>query len=427
MVNKKAIELAVRMGLACNGTIQEKSFFARKNYFYPDLPKGYQISQHTIPIVIGGTIHVEAENSISNIRLNRIHLEEDAGKSLHDQHEKYSAIDLNRAGTPLIEIVTEPDIRSADQAAAFLTGIRQLVRYIGVCDGNMEQGSLRCDANISARKKGDQKLGTKVEIKNLNSIKNLKKAIEFESERLISLLEKGESIIQQTRSFDANTGTTDAMRTKENADDYRYFDDPDLSPIVLTEQFISSVKTEMPLLPKERYQLFKTKYSLSDYDALQLTGDADTANYYESVCSHSTSYKSIANWLLGPVRAWLNENEDSLFPIEALQLSNLILLVDSGKVSFSAGSTKLFPALISNPSANPEKLAEEMQLIQESDSASLEPIIDAVLLALADKVAEYKKGKKGLLSLFVGEVMKRSKGKADPKKTNDIILEKLKS
>lgn len=427
MVNKKAIELAVRMGLACNGTIQEKSFFARKNYFYPDLPKGYQISQHTIPIVVGGLIEVEVADTISTVRLNRIHLEEDAGKSLHDEHNDFSAIDLNRAGTPLIEIVTEPDIRSADEAAAFLTGIRQLVRYIGVCDGNMEQGSLRCDANISARKKGDKKLGTKVEIKNLNSIKHLKKAIEFESERLISLLEKGEPVIQQTRSFDANTGTTDAMRTKENADDYRYFDDPDLSPVILTEQFIGAIKSEMPLLPKERYQLLKTKYALSEYDALQLTADADTANYFEAICSHTKSFKSVANWLLGPVRAWQNENEFSIFPLEAAQLSKLITLVDTGKVSFSAGSTKLFSALLNTPSADPEKLAEEMQLIQESDLASLEPIIDAVLLTLADKVAEYKKGKKGLLSLFVGEVMKRSKGKADPKKTNDIILEKLKS
>ena len=427
MLNKKAIELAVRMGLACNGTIQEKSFFARKNYFYPDLPKGYQISQHTIPIVVGGFIEVEVADTISTVRLNRIHLEEDAGKSLHDEHNEFSAIDLNRAGTPLIEIVTEPDIRSADEAAAFLTGIRQLVRYIGVCDGNMEQGSLRCDANISARKKGDKKLGTKVEIKNLNSIKHLKKAIEFESERLISLLEKGESVIQQTRSFDANTGTTEAMRTKENADDYRYFDDPDLSPVILTEQFIGAIKSEMPLLPKERYQLLKTKYALSEYDALQLTADADTANYFEAICSHTKSFKSVANWLLGPVRAWQNENEFSIFPLEAAQLSKLITLVDTGKVSFSAGSTKLFSALLNTPSADPEKLAEEMQLIQESDLASLEPIIDAVLLTLADKVAEYKKGKKGLLSLFVGEVMKRSKGKADPKKTNDIILEKLKS
>lgn len=365
MVNKKAIELAVRMGLACNGAIQEKSFFARKNYFYPDLPKGYQISQHTIPIVVGGIIEVEVADSISTIRLNRIHLEEDAGKSLHDQHNDFSAIDLNRAGTPLIEIVTEPDIRSADEAAAFLTGIRQLVRYIGVCDGNMEQGSLRCDANISARKKGQTKLGTKVEIKNLNSIKHLKKAIEFESERLISLLEKGEQVVQQTRSFDASTGTTDAMRTKENADDYRYFDDPDLSPIILSSEFIGAIKNEMPLLPKERYQLFKIKYALSDYDAAQLTTDADTANFYEAICTYTNSFKSVANWLLGPIRAWLNENEKefSSFPIDAVNLSKLIALVDAGKVSFSAGSTKLFSALLLSPLANPEKLAEDLQLI----------------------------------------------------------------
>ena len=428
MINQKAVELATRMGIACNGTIQQESYFARKNYFYPDLPKGYQTSQHTAPIISGGYIDVSVEGNISRIRLNRIHLEEDAGKSLHDQHEAFTSIDLNRAGTPLIEIVTEPDLRSADEAAAFLTTIRQLVRYLGVCDGNMEEGSLRCDANISVRKKGDPVLGTKVEVKNLNSIKYLKKAIEFESARLINQLEKGEKILQQTRSFDANNSTTFAMRDKEDADDYRYFADPDLPPIKISEKFIQEVKASMPLLPSARKVIFQNKYGLSEYDAQLLSDDASVADYFEDAVKTGVGPKSVANWLMGPVKATMNEKtvEIDELNIDAVQLGKLVKLVEQGVISFSVASTKLWAALLNSPNADPFTLASELELLQNSDADSLTPIIVQVLADMEAKVQEYKKGKKGLLSLFVGEVMKRSKGKADPKLTNEILLDKLK-
>jgi aspartyl-tRNA(Asn)/glutamyl-tRNA(Gln) amidotransferase subunit B len=428
MINQKAVELATRMGIACNGTIQQESYFARKNYFYPDLPKGYQTSQHTAPIISGGYIDVSVEGNISRIRLNRIHLEEDAGKSLHDQHEAFTSIDLNRAGTPLIEIVTEPDLRSADEAAAFLTTIRQLVRYLGVCDGNMEEGSLRCDANISVRKKGDPVLGTKVEVKNLNSIKYLKKAIEFESARLINQLEKGEKILQQTRSFDANNSTTFAMRDKEDADDYRYFADPDLPPIKISEKFIQEVKASMPLLPSARKVIFQNKYGLSEYDAQLLSDDASVADYFEDAVKTGVGPKSVANWLMGPVKATMNEKSVEIdeLNIDAVQLGKLVNLVEQGVISFSVASTKLWAALLNSPNADPFTLASELELLQNSDADSLTPIIVQVLADMEAKVQEYKKGKKGLLSLFVGEVMKRSKGKADPKLTNEILLDKLK-
>ena len=265
-MNKKAIEYAIKMGLACHCTIEMQNYFARKNYFYPDLPKGYQVSQHTTPICAGGYVKIKTTGGEKNIRLNRIHMEEDAGKSLHDVDDEYTCIDYNRAGTPLIEIVTEPDLRSAEEAFAYVTEIRKLVRYLEICDGNMEEGSLRCDANISVRKKGDTKLGTKVEVKNLNSIRNVKRAIEVEAKRLVDILESGGTITQQTRSFDANNGTTFAIRDKEDADDYRYFAEPDLTPFHLEEEFIEKIRRSIPALPEERIEKYTTKLKLSDYD-----------------------------------------------------------------------------------------------------------------------------------------------------------------
>src|ERR1044071_8865128 len=264
-MNKKAIEFAVKMGIACNCEIVKENFFARKNYFYPDLPKGYQVSQHTTPICKGGYIKIKTAEGEKRIRLNRIHMEEDAGKSLHDIDDNNTCIDYNRAGTPLIEIVSEPDLRSAEEAFAYLTEIRKLVRYLEVCDGNMEEGSMRCDANISVRKKGDTELGTKVEVKNLNSIRNVKRAIEFESERLVNLLEAGERVIQQTRSFDANNGTTFALRSKEEANDYRYFPDPDLVPFEVTEEAVENIRAQLPALPEQRIAIYTSKYALPEY------------------------------------------------------------------------------------------------------------------------------------------------------------------
>ena len=428
-MNKQAVEFAVKMGLACQCEIEKHNYFARKNYFYPDLPKGYQISQHTTPVCKGGHIHIKTAAGEKTIRLNRIHLEEDAGKSLHDVDPDNTCIDYNRAGTPLIEIVTEPDIRSADEAFAYITEIRKLVRYLGICDGNMEEGSLRCDANISVRRKGETKLGTKVEVKNLNSIRNVKRAIEFESGRLIGLVDKGETVIQQTRSFDANNGTTFSIRDKEDADDYRYFADPDLTPFLLEDAFIETIRNSIPALQQERIRKYTTQFQLSDYDAQVLTEEREFSDYFEKTIQHTVNHKAAANWLLGPVKSWLNENNKEIhdFPIDPAQMARLIKLVDDNQVSFSVASTKLFSHLIKHPSGDPAGIAAEHNLIQQSDSQIIEPVIDKVLEKYADKVAEYKKGKKGLLALFVGEVMKQSKGQADPKVTNELLLKKLKS
>ena len=427
-MNKKAIEFAVKMGLACNCEIEQYNYFARKNYFYPDLPKGYQVSQHTTPICKGGFVTVTTSAGEKNIRLNRIHMEEDAGKSIHDADDAYTNVDYNRAGTALIEIVTEPDISSSEEAFAYLTEIRKLVRYLGICDGNMEEGSLRCDANISVRKKGETKLGTKVEVKNLNSIRNVKRAIDHEAERLINLLEKGETIIQQTRSFDANNGTTFATREKEDADDYRYFPEPDLAPFDLPDAFIQEIKNSLPVLQKQRISNYTSNYQLPLYDATVLTEDKLLSDYFEKVIAHTQSYKAVANWILGPVKSWLNENNKEIeeFTLQPQQIAALVKLVEEGKVSFTVASTRLFTALLKEPVKEPAAIAAEQNLLQQSDVSSLEPLIDAVLSKFEDKVAEYKKGKKGLLSLFVGEVMKQSKGKADPKITNELLLEKLK-
>jgi aspartyl-tRNA(Asn)/glutamyl-tRNA(Gln) amidotransferase subunit B len=449
-MNKKAIEFAVKMGLACHCEIEKNNYFARKNYFYPDLPKGYQISQHTTPICKGGFIKIKTTAGEKKIRVNRVHLEEDAGKSLHparpesgDADADNSCIDYNRAGTPLIEIVSEPDIRSAEEAFAYITEIRKLVRYLEICDGNMEEGSLRCDANVSVRKKGETKLGTKVEVKNLNSIRNVKRAIEFEAKRLIDLLEKGESVTQQTRSFDANNGTTFAIRDKEEADDYRYFADPDLTPFYLQDDFIETIRHSIPPLQKERIKKYTEQFQLSEYDAQVLTEEKDIADYFEKVTStlallHGVEKreergqrlrKAAANWLLGPVKSWLNETNKEIrdFPLAPVQIVRLIQLVDSGKVNFSIASTRLFSFLLNDPEKDPEQIATGQHLIQQSDTSVLEPVIDNVLEKYADKVTEYKKGKKGLLSLFVGEVMKQSKGQADPKITNEMLLKKLRS
>ncbi len=427
-MNQKAIGHAIKMGLACHCEIEQKNYFARKNYFYPDLPKGYQISQHTTPICKNGFVKIKTPHGEKSIRLNRIHMEEDAGKSLHDADDKNTAVDYNRAGTPLIEIVSEPDIRSSDEAFTYVSELRKLVRYLDVCDGNMEEGSMRCDANISVRKKGDEKLGTKVEVKNLNSIRNVKRAIDFEAGRLIKKLENGETIKQQTRSFDANNGTTFAIRDKEDAEDYRYFPDPDLTPFDLKDEFIAEIQASIPALPAERVQKYISEYQLPEYDAQVLTEEKETSDYFEQVVRHTKNYKAAANWMLGPVKNWLNENGKSIsgFVLQPQQVASLVNCVDDGRLSFSAASTKLFQLLIQNPAEDVVALAEKNNLIQQSDATALEPVIDEVLEKFVAKVSEYKKGKKGLLALFVGEVMKRTKGKADPKKTNEILLEKLK-
>ena len=426
-LNKEAVALAIRMGLACHCEIEQKNYFARKNYFYPDLPKGYQISQHTTPICKGGHVTIKTAEGERNVQLNRIHLEEDAGKSLHDVDENNTALDYNRAGTPLIEIVSEPDMHSAEEAWLFVTELRKLVRYLNVCDGNMEEGSMRCDANVSIRLKGEKKLGTKVEVKNLNSIRNVKKAIEYEVQRMIALAEKDEAIRQQTRSFDAGNDTTFALRSKEEANDYRYFPDPDLPPFIVSATQLDAIKKSMPALPAALKEKYKKDLLLSDYDAGIICDDKETIAYFETLIQHTSHYKAAANWLLGPVKSYLNEQASNIdrFVIEPKTLAAVIELVETGKLNFSAASSKLLPALIETKSADPLQLATTLNLLQDSDGASIASWVDEVLTSMPDKVAEYKKGKKGLMGLFMGEVKKISKGKADPKIATQLLAEKL--
>ena len=424
--NKKAVEYAVKLGLACNCAIEKYNYFARKNYFYPDLPKGYQISQHTTPICVGGYVTIQSAEGEKQIILNRIHMEEDAGKSIHDADDFYTCIDLNRAGTPLVEIVTEPCIHSSEDAYLYITELRKLVQWLGVCDGNMEEGSLRCDANVSVRLKGETSLGTKVEVKNLNSIRNVKKAIDFEAERIIGLLEKGEKVIQQTRSFNADNDTTFSMRDKEDANDYRYFADPDLAPFNLTDEYINNIKTALPALPAELKLKYTRELGLSEYDATNICEDKSSADYFNSVAAINNHYKAIANWMLGPIKQYLNEHQLSYneFTLSATTFSELINLVQEGKVNFSVASQKLLPELIKQDQS-PEKLAERLNLLQVSNVGELEKWVDDVIAKMPDKVAEYKKGKKGLIGLFVGEVKKVSKGQADPKLVTELLQQKL--
>jgi aspartyl-tRNA(Asn)/glutamyl-tRNA(Gln) amidotransferase subunit B len=424
--NRKAVEYAIRMGLACGCSIATDNYFARKNYFYPDLPKGYQISQHTTPICVGGNVMIKSSEGEKYIQLNRIHLEEDAGKSIHDISPTHTLIDLNRAGTPLIEMVTEPCIHSAEDAFLYVTEVRKLVRWLGVCDGNMEEGSLRCDANISVRLKGENTLGTKVEVKNLNSIRNIKKAIEFEIERLIELKETGGTIIQQTRSFDANNDTTFSIRDKEDANDYRYFPDPDLAPFHLTESFIKSIEADLPALPAQLKKEWKVTYGLSDYDIEQLCEHKEEADFYTAFTKHTPLYKAAANWMIGPIREYINETKGSysnLMP-HIPNLAALLQLVESNQLSFSVASSKVFKGIIET-SLPPLQYAQDHNLLQTNSADEINSWIDEVLAEQIEKVAEYKKGKKGLIGLFVGEVKKKSKGKADPKIATQLLEQKL--
>jgi aspartyl-tRNA(Asn)/glutamyl-tRNA(Gln) amidotransferase subunit B len=426
-LNRVAVEYAIRMGLACHSTIERNNYFARKNYFYPDLPKGYQISQHTTPVCKGGYVTIRTAAGERDIQLNRIHLEEDAGKSLHDVDPEYTCIDLNRAGVPLIEIVTEPDIRSAEEAYAYLTELRKVLRYLGICDGNMEEGSMRCDANVSVRLKGETTLGTKVEVKNLNSIRNVRRAIEFEAHRLIDLLAAGQPIQQQTRSFNSTDGTTFALRSKEEANDYRYFADPDLPPFNVTDEFLDSIRAAIPPLPEELVAKYTGELQLPEYDARVIADDKDSAGYFERLIVHTASYKAAANWLLGPVRSALNEQNTDWkdLPVPPENLASLIKLVEEGRISFSIAAERVFPVMMREPGKQPLDIAVSLNLLQSSDTSEIAAWIEQALAGMPDKVSEYKKGKKGLIGLFVGEVKKLSKGKADPKLTNKLLLEKL--
>lgn len=427
-LNKKVVTFAIKMGLATNCTINRVNRFDRKNYFYADLPKGYQITQDEMPICQRGYVVIKLKDgSERKIRLNRIHMEEDAGKSIHDRDQRSSLIDLNRAGVPLIEIVSEPDIRSAEEAAAYLAEVRKLVRYLDICDGNMEEGSLRCDANISVRLKGDTEYGSRCEVKNLNSIRNLQRAVNYEFKRQVELIEEGIKIEQNTLNFDAATGVTSVLRSKEMAYDYRYFPEPDLPPLTLSEELIQQIKDELPELPEQRIKRYRESFALSEYDAQLLTSDKAVSDYFQEVVNHTSNYKAAANFINGAVQSYLNENpaEDIKMKLPAESVALIISLVDDGKINNTAVTQQLFPALIKNPGVDVLDMVQELNLLIDTDSDGLLKYIDQAVSMYPDKVTEYHKGKKGVLGLFMGEVMKLSKGKIDPKTANKLIVEKL--
>lgn len=428
-LNKEVVAKAIRIGLALNCTINQTNHFDRKNYFYADLPKGYQITQDNQPICINGFLEIElSDGSTKKIGINRIHLEEDAGKSIHDQDDNYSLVDLNRAGVPLIEIVTEPDIRSAEEASVLLAEIRKLVRHLNVSDGNMEEGSLRCDANISVRKHGETAFGTRCEVKNLNSMRNVRRAVDFEFSRQVEVIEAGDKIIQSTLNFDAEKGTTSPMRTKEEANDYRYFSDPDLQPIYISDVWLAQIKSAMPALPNEISKQLVAEFGISKADATLFAEDLDLLGYFNQALDLVANKKTLINWLIGPVRALLNEKNISIaeFAVTPTQLAETINLVDQKKLTQQIAIQQLLPALEKDQRLKASELAQSLNLLISENGDELTTFIDEVLNKYPQQVEAYKKGKKGVLGLFVGDVMKLAKGKADAKKLNELILEKLK-
>ena len=426
--NSKVLESAIKLGIALNCSIRERNEYARKNYFYADLPKGYQITQDKTPICDGGYINVsDKEGNPKRIDLTRIHMEEDAGKSIHDIDPFDSLIDLNRAGVPLLEIVTEPVLRSGEEAYSFVTEIRKLVRYLDICDGNMDEGSMRCDANISVRLKGETSLRNRVEVKNMNSIRNVQKAIELETKRQIEVYENQGEVDQETRNFNAAKNETSILRSKEDAHDYRYFPEPDLSPIIVKEQYINEIKADLPSLPEELFLKYTKEFGLSEYDARNLTDTKGIALYFEAILKTTAEYKMAANLVMGPIKSFLNEKaiEIDRFELEPYRIGELIRLIKSGKISSSKANQDLFPLMLKHQELSPLQLAEKHQLIQESDTDAILDFVKQAIAKYPEKALAYKEGKKNLLGLFMGEVMKLSKGKADPKSTNKLVREEL--
>jgi len=432
VLNRQAVECAIRFGLAIGAQVAPKSVFARKNYFYPDLPKGYQISQFELPVVQGGALTVQVGSGDKayekTITLTRAHLEEDAGKSLHEDFHGKSGIDLNRAGTPLLEIVTEPDMRSSDEAVAYARALHALVQWIGICDGNMQEGSFRCDANVSVRPRGQAEFGTRREIKNLNSFRFLKEAIDYEVQWQINEIEEGRKIQQATVLFDPDTGATRTMRTKEDAHDYRYFPDPDLLPLVIDESWIARVRGELPELPQQMRERFCAELGLSAYDAATLTASQDIAAYYEATLAVAglANAKPCANWVMVDLAARLNKEGREIVaaPVSPQQLGGLIQRIADGTISNNIAK-KVFEALWSGEGATADEVIEKQGLRQITDSGAIEALVDEVLAANAANVAEYRAGKEKAFNALVGQVMKAAKGKANPQQVNELLKRKL--
>jgi len=425
VLNKKVVEYTLFMALATACHIEKESRFARKNYFYPDLPKGYQISQYELPIARHGRVDIRLDGTRKRIGITRIHMEEDAGKLVHDPHRAISRVDLNRAGVPLIEIVSEPDIRSPEEAGAYLRSLRAIVRYLDISDGNLEEGSFRCDANVSLRLPGTRALGTRTEIKNLNSFKHVEKALHHEIARQAQVLMDGGSVVQETRLWDPDQGRTFPMRGKEDAHDYRYFPDPDLLPLTIDAAWLNDIRARLPELPEKRRQRFVDGYALPPYDADILTASRETADYFEACLEHFPRPKPISNWIMGPLTAHLNAmgKDMAAAPVTPPQMAELVEMVESGAISGSAAKSVFEEVAASGQS--PRTVVERKGLMQVSDAAALESIVDAVLARCEAEVASYRSGKHKLLGFFVGQVMRETKGKANPKIVNALLKEKL--
>ena len=428
VLNQEAVRMAAMLGLAIGARIARRSVFARKNYFYPDLPKGYQISQYELPVVEKGELVIDLEDGSSKvIGVTRAHLEEDAGKSLHEDFHGQSGIDLNRAGTPLLEIVSEPDLRSAKEAVAYMKKLHQMVVYLGICDGNMQEGSFRCDANVSVRPRNQSQLGTRAEIKNLNSFRFVERAIEFEIERQIDLIESGGKVVQETRLYDPDKGETRPMRSKEEANDYRYFPDPDLLPLIVDEAFIETVRASLPELPDVKKQRFMTQYGLSSYDAGVLTASRPLSDYYEAVVAAlGGEPKLCANWVMGDFSAFLNKDGKDIAdsPVNSAQLAGLLRRIQDRTISGKIAKD-VFEALWVGE-GDTDAIIEKRGLRQITDTSAIEKVIDDVIAASPEQFAQYRAGKDKLFGFFVGQVMKLSKGKANPQQVNELLIEKLK-
>jgi aspartyl-tRNA(Asn)/glutamyl-tRNA(Gln) amidotransferase subunit B len=429
VLNQRAVEFAMRAGLAAHCDIARSSRLARKNYFYPDLPKGYQISQYELPICVNGYIDIELAGVPKRVRLTRIHMEEDAGKNIHDLRSDASLVDLNRAGVPLLEIVSEPDLRSAEEAVIYLKRLRALLQYLAICDGNMEEGSFRCDANVSVRPQGSDTLGTKVEIKNVNSFKAVEKAILYEIRRQSDTLAEGGKLVQETRLWDENREVTRSMRSKESAHDYRYFPDPDLLPIVINDDWLARIKASLPEFPDLRRARFMSDYKLPAYDAELLTGRKDIADYFESALAMHENAKALSNWIVGDLFRVLKERklDEQLtigaWPIQPAQLAELVKLIEQGKISGKIAKT-VFDALLDSP-RSPQEVVAEKGLEQVTDMGSIEDSIDAVLAAHTKQVANYRGGNEKIFGFLVGQVMKETHGKANPQMVNELLKRKL--
>ena len=425
VLNKKVVEYALRMALATNCKINNESRFARKNYFYPDLPKGYQISQYELPIAEHGFLKIEADGLKKKIGITRIHMEEDAGKLTHDPSRPFSMVDFNRTGVPLIEIVSEPDIRSPEEAGAYLRQLRSIVRYLGICDGNMEEGSFRCDANISIRPAGSETFGTRAELKNLNSFKHVEKALHYEIIRQKEILVDSGEVVQETRLWDPDKNRTTSMRSKEEAHDYRYFPDPDLLPLVVDDTWIDDVRKNLPELPDAKTKRFIKEFSLSSYDADQLTSSRQLADFFEDCVRQFPDAKQVGNWIMGPLTALLNAEGKTISesPVSARELAGLLRLIDDGIISGKIAKT-IFEEMAQTGKA-PDQIVKEKQLVQVTDVSAIEEVVSKVLTACPKEVESYKNGKTKLLGFFVGQVMKETRGKANPKIVNDILKKRL--